>query len=76
MIKTGIYGILRASRSSTRRLAAARHAGVVGWLLSGSGLTSGVLGVLFALAQHDLKRLLAYHSVENIGSSRWGWASG
>jgi hydrogenase-4 component B len=28
---------------------------------------SGVLGVLFALAQHDLKRLLAYHSVENIG---------
>ena len=31
------------------------------------GLTSGVLGVLFALAQHDLKRLLAYHSVENIG---------
>jgi NADH:ubiquinone oxidoreductase subunit 5 (subunit L)/multisubunit Na+/H+ antiporter MnhA subunit len=26
-----------------------------------------VLGVLFALAQHDLKRLLAYHSVENIG---------
>ena len=31
------------------------------------GLLSGVLGVLFALAQHDLKRLLAYHSVENIG---------
>src|SRR2546428_5807053 len=25
------------------------------------------MGVLFALAQHDLKRLLAYHSVENIG---------
>ena len=31
------------------------------------GASSGVLGVLFALAQHDLKRLLAYHSVENIG---------
>ena len=28
---------------------------------------SGVLGVALALAQHDLKRLLAYHSVENIG---------
>jgi NADH:ubiquinone oxidoreductase subunit 5 (subunit L)/multisubunit Na+/H+ antiporter MnhA subunit len=28
---------------------------------------SGVLGVLWALAQHDIKRLLAYHSVENIG---------
>jgi NADH:ubiquinone oxidoreductase subunit 5 (subunit L)/multisubunit Na+/H+ antiporter MnhA subunit len=36
-------------------------------VLVGVGLTSGVLGVLFALAQHDLKRLLAYHSVENIG---------
>lgn len=33
----------------------------------GIGATSGVFGVLFALAQHDLKRLLAYHSVENIG---------
>jgi len=28
---------------------------------------SGIIGVLLALAQHDLKRLLAYHSVENIG---------
>jgi NADH:ubiquinone oxidoreductase subunit 5 (subunit L)/multisubunit Na+/H+ antiporter MnhA subunit len=31
------------------------------------GLVSSVLGVLYALMQHDLKRLLAYHSVENIG---------
>jgi hydrogenase-4 component B len=31
------------------------------------GAVSAVLGVAFALAQHDLKRLLAYHSVENIG---------
>jgi hydrogenase-4 component B len=31
------------------------------------GLASGVLGVAFAIGQHDLKRLLAYHSVENIG---------
>ncbi len=31
------------------------------------GVVSGVLGVAFALGQHDLKRLLAYHSVENIG---------
>jgi hydrogenase-4 component B len=30
------------------------------------GLTS-VMGVLYALMQHDLKRLLAYHTVENIG---------
>jgi hydrogenase-4 component B len=31
------------------------------------GAVSGVLGVAFALGQHDLKRLLAYHSIENIG---------
>jgi formate hydrogenlyase subunit 3/multisubunit Na+/H+ antiporter MnhD subunit len=31
------------------------------------GAISAVLGVLYALMQHDLKRLLAYHTVENIG---------
>ncbi len=31
------------------------------------GALSGLLGVALALGQHDLKRLLAYHSVENIG---------
>lgn len=31
------------------------------------GGTSSVLGVLYALAEHDIKRLLAYHSIENIG---------
>jgi hypothetical protein len=61
MIKTGIYGLLRTLTWLGPPLA------WWGWLLVGIGLTSGVLGVLFALAQHDLKRLLAYHSVENIG---------
>ena len=61
MIKTGIYGLLRAfTFLGTPPL-------WWGWGLIAIGLTSGVLGVLFALAQHDLKRLLAYHSVENIG---------
>jgi NADH:ubiquinone oxidoreductase subunit 5 (subunit L)/multisubunit Na+/H+ antiporter MnhA subunit len=45
-------------------------------MLIGIGLTSGVLGVLFALAQHDLKRLLAYHSVENIGIITLGLGTG
>jgi len=31
------------------------------------GTISAVLGVLYALMEHDLKRLLAYHSIENIG---------
>ncbi len=61
MIKMGIYGLLRILT-------------LIGppqtwwaYLLIAIGITSGILGVLFALAQHDLKRLLAYHSVENIG---------
>jgi hydrogenase-4 component B len=38
-----------------------------GWVVALLGVVSAVLGVVFALGQHDLKRLLAYHSVENIG---------
>ncbi len=61
MIKTGIYGILR-----TLTLLGAPQPWW-GWTLVGIGALSGILGVLYALAQHDLKRLLAYHSVENMG---------
>ena len=61
MIKTGIYGIIRA-------ITLLGHPPVWwAWILIGIGASSGIVGVLFALAQHDLKRLLAYHSVENIG---------
>jgi hydrogenase-4 component B len=38
-----------------------------GGMLVALGALSGLLGVAFALGQHDLKRLLAYHSIENIG---------
>ena len=38
-----------------------------GTVVLSAGAVSGVLGVVFAIAQHDVKRLLAYHSVENIG---------
>ncbi len=61
MIKTGIYGLMRAITFL------GPPENWWGFLMIGVGLTSGILGVLFALAQHDLKRLLAYHSVENIG---------
>lgn len=65
MIKTGIYGLLRV-------MTWAGPQGTLpplwwGQVLVGIGAVSGILGVLFALTQHDLKRLLAYHSVENIG---------
>ncbi len=61
MIKTGIYGIMRVL------FVLQTSAAWWGWLILLIGAISGILGVLFALAQHDLKRLLAYHSVENIG---------
>ncbi len=38
-----------------------------GVLILALGTISGLLGVLYALMEHDLKRLLAYHSIENIG---------
>lgn len=61
LIKTGMYGLIR--------LTASCEAPPLWWgyLLVGAGVVSGVLGVGFAIGQHDLKRLLAYHSVENIG---------
>ncbi len=62
MIKTGIYGLLRILI-----MLPGQPPAWWGWTLIGIGAASGVGGVLFALAQHNLKRLLAYHSVENIG---------
>ena len=61
MIKTGIYALLRLAAML------GQPPPWWGWLVVALGALSGVLGVVFALAQHDLKRLLAYHSVENIG---------
>jgi hydrogenase-4 component B len=61
MIKTGIYGLLR-----TLTLIGPPEAWW-GWLLMGVGGASAVFGILYALAQRDLKRLLAYSSVENVG---------
>jgi hydrogenase-4 component B len=61
MIKMGIYGILRILT-----VIAPFHEWW-GILLIALGALSGVLGVLFAIGQHDIKRLLAYCSVENIG---------
>jgi formate hydrogenlyase subunit 3/multisubunit Na+/H+ antiporter MnhD subunit len=61
MIKTGIYGVLR-----TLTLLGPPQAWW-GWLLVTVGSLSAVFGILYALAQQDLKRLLAYSSVENVG---------
>lgn len=61
MIKMGIYGLVRICGFYTT------PPPWWGWLLLTLGVISAVMGVVFALAQHDIKRLLAYHSVENIG---------
>lgn len=61
MLKLGVYGILRlTSILPTPPL-------WWGGLLVGLGAASGVLGIAFAIGQQDLKRLLAYSSIENVG---------
>src|SRR5690348_13968340 len=62
MTKVAVYGFIRIVLDLL---------GAPSWwasmtVLALAGITT-VLGVLYALMQHDLKRLLAYHTVENIG---------
>lgn len=61
MIKTGIYGILRTlSLIGT-------PSKLISYAVLIISVISALYGVLYAITQHDLKRLLAYHSIENIG---------
>ena len=63
MIKMGIYGMVRVYFDFL-------GPDIPAWwgiLILIVAVTSSVLGVLYALMEHDLKRLLAYHSIENIG---------
>jgi formate hydrogenlyase subunit 3/multisubunit Na+/H+ antiporter MnhD subunit len=62
MLKTAVYGILRVSFDLL-------HGGTWWWGLVplGIGLFTALYGVVFAAAQTDMKRLLAYSSIENIG---------
>jgi hydrogenase-4 component B len=61
MIKVGVYGLLRV-------LPLLGEPPLWwGFTLLALGMASAILGVLFALAQRDLKRMLAYSSIENIG---------
>ena len=59
-IKMGIYGLVRFSGWLP-------VPGAAGWVVMGLGAMGALFGIAFALAQNDLKRLLAYSSVENIG---------
>jgi len=61
VLKMGVYGLVR--------FASLLPNPPVAWgiLVLGLGAISGLLGIVFAIGQRDLKRLLAYSSVENIG---------
>jgi hydrogenase-4 component B len=71
LLKSGIYGIVRVCvfGLGVPRLSWAVIVVVLGGI-------SAVCGVLYALMQHDLKRLLAYHSVENVGIILLGVGAG
>jgi hydrogenase-4 component B len=62
MIKTGIYMMVRIFLDILQPVP-------VWWglVVLVIGSVSALLGVLYALTEHDIKRLLAYHSIENIG---------
>ena len=62
MLKTAIYGMLRITFDLL-----AHPVWWWGLPLLGIGLFTAVFGVVFAAAQTDMKRLLAYSSIENIG---------
>jgi hydrogenase-4 component B len=70
IIKTGIYGM-------TRVFFYFLGTPPMWWGVTvlAIGTVSAVLGVLYALMQHDLKRLLAYHSIENIGIILMGFGA-
>lgn len=70
MIKMGIYGLMRVI------LLSAPVPKYWGYALLAIGAVSALGGVIYALAQHDIKRLLAYHSVENVGIITMGLGAG
>jgi hydrogenase-4 component B len=71
MVKLGVYGVLRFALDLLGE-------GPAWWggLLIALGATSALLGVLYALMEDDLKRLLAYSTVENVGLVFMGVGAG
>jgi hydrogenase-4 component B len=70
VIKTGIYGMARVFFDF--------YGGLPVWAgmtVLMAGVASALIGVLYALMEHDLKRLLGYHSIENIGIILMGFGS-
>lgn len=64
MINAGLYGVIRSLELFSVSLQIPEW---WAWLIFLVGLCTGIVGILKALAQSNLKRLLAYSSVENMG---------
>lgn len=73
MIKIGIFGIVKVGLDLLGSCEVQLWWGLVILVI---GALSSVLGVAYALGEHDIKKLLAYHSVENIGIILLGIAIG
>lgn len=65
IIKLGIYGMLRFLLDFLGSTGALPT--WWGWLVLILGALTALIGILYAVVQHDLKRVLAYSSIENIG---------
>src|SRR5690606_5412637 len=61
IIKLGIFGILRML------LLIKENQLMIGYVILIVSFVTGIYGVMLAIIQHNLKKLLAYHSIENIG---------
>lgn len=61
MVKTGVYGVLRVVCAINTSLY------TIGLIVLIVGLVTGLWGIVMASAQNNIKRLLAYSSIENIG---------
>ena len=72
MIKTAIYALIRVYFD----LLGGQFPWWWGFVVLLIGAFSALLGVMYALMEHDLKSLLAYHSVENIGIILLGIGAG
>ena len=65
MLKVGIYGLVRVTLDFV--VPNSPGDAWLGLLMVVAGSSSALIGVLYASVEHDIKRALAYHSVENIG---------
>ena len=64
MIKMGIYGVLRLMQAIDHNIDLLYSIGLIVLI---SGIVTGLWGVILAAMQNDIKRLLAYSSIENVG---------